>query len=140
MIKRLNVRKFLPIVVNNCKEEYYKELLLAENDECIVELYGSYFKNKLLGFFYLETFQNCAYNIGIIRHEGGQEFFYDLIRMLDFCMLFLDYAYFDIVDDSHEARLVKMINRRKPQYKIREIGRESFKDKIVIKYKAGSYQ
>ena len=140
MIKRLNIRKFLPVILDGCKEKYYKKSILSENDECIMELYGSYHKNKLLGFFYLETFQNCAYNIGIIRSEGGQEFFYDLIRMLDFCMLFLDYAYFEIVSNSHEKQLIELLKIKKPQYKIREIGKETFEGKTIIKYKAGAYQ
>jgi hypothetical protein len=106
-----------------------------------IELYGSYIKNKLIGYIGINTYKNKALQIFALKTEGGPSFYNDIIKFLDYSMLFLDWATFEVQEGSSGENLVKILSRKKPEYKIRELHRETNENgSKIIKYIGGSYQ
>jgi hypothetical protein len=121
-------------------DSYYKKQLDLENTDCISELYGSYSNGDLLGYFFLEVYQNTAYNVGVVQIIDSPKFYRDLIEMCDYCFMFLDSIYFSLIDTLANQKSIHILMKQKPHYQIRIIGEEEIDGKVIKKYKCGFYQ
>ena len=123
MIKRLNYKK-------------HKNNIPYPGGDYL-ELYGSYTKNRLDGYIWLETYKEKGLNIGFHKIEPTQGFFTDLMKFFNYCSLFLDWVYFSCEVGSNEERLVKILMKRKPYYKITKIDTDTEKEPNRVFYVAG---
>ncbi|ADO83803.1 hypothetical protein [Ilyobacter polytropus] len=143
MIKRLNTRKHLAGLMTASENLNIESRILNFNQIEIepIELYGSYIKNKLIGYIGINTYKNKALQIFALKTDGGPAFYNDIIKFLDYTMLFLDWATFEVMEKSPGENLVRILSKKKPEYKIRELHRETTKNgSKIIKYIGGSYQ
>jgi hypothetical protein len=143
MIKRLNIRKHTYGLLTAFEKEKIDEKVLNIDHLEVepMELYGSYIRNKLIGYIGINVYKNKALKIFAIKTEGGPAFYSDIIKFLDYAMLFLDWATFEVQEGGSGETLVRILSNKKPEYRIREIHRERFEDgSNIIKYIGGSYQ